>query len=464
MISLKKDIVLFDKKENCCGCWACENICPKNAIKMHEDKEGFLFPSIDRNLCVGCGLCEKVCPVKKQNKLLEEKQKQPHIKIINFSSADNYGAVIAGACLEHAVRTIVDNRHIVETIAYDTSYIQPSFKNKLAEEAEVWMTLLRLFLRKLHIISDNAAEPEPVSHKKAAGFSPLTKHRYNQFRCDYLNMTPTENDDSLAICRDNIKALICGSDIIWHPNLVKKNQANAFYLNFGDKSVKRISFAASLDFADGEELHQCKKEYKKRLKNFDHISVRERCNVDFIQSVAPEKVHCCCDPVFLYNSEFFDSMISSSDESLPEDKYIYVYVLSHNEKIAEYAKKIAAEKGLKILYYSESQYDFGESGVNCSSDGPAEFLHRIKHAEYVITTSFHCVAFSLLFEKKFIAFRRDGMGPKIDNILEIAGLPERLIEDNATFDIDNPIDFENVRRAIQKEREDSLKFLKDSLS
>lgn len=463
MISLKKNIVLFDKKENCCGCWACKNICPKNAIEMTEDREGFLFPVINKTLCVGCSLCEQVCPIKKQKHKFEEKQKQPHIKIINFSVADNYGAVIAGACLEHAVRNLVNEHYIVETIAYDTSFTQPSFKKKITAEKDAWLNLFKIILRKLHIINDTANEPISQNHKSVSDISPLRKHRYNQFRCDFLNMTAYKNDISLAECRDNTYALICGSDIIWHPNLVKRNQASAFYLNFGGEKAKRISYAASLDFNNGEELYKCKNEYRKRLKKFDYISIRERCNVDFIQSVTSKKVHCCCDPVFLFEKEYFDDMLSSSDENISDDKYIYVYVLSHNERIAEYAKNLAKEKNLKIFYYSEAQCDFGEYSVNCTSDGPAEFLQRIRNAEYVVTTSFHCVAFSLLFEKNFIAFRRDGMGPKIDNILEIVDLSERLVEDNSVFDINEPIDFKKVRLALEKERENSLHFLKDSL-
>lgn len=46
----------------CCGCGACANKCPKNAIIMSPNKEGFLHPEIDKNLCVECGACEKVCP------------------------------------------------------------------------------------------------------------------------------------------------------------------------------------------------------------------------------------------------------------------------------------------------------------------------------------------------------------------------------------------------------------------
>lgn len=47
---------------NCCGCGACANKCPKNAISMNPNKEGFMHPEINKNLCVECGACEKVCP------------------------------------------------------------------------------------------------------------------------------------------------------------------------------------------------------------------------------------------------------------------------------------------------------------------------------------------------------------------------------------------------------------------
>lgn len=54
--------------ENCCGCTACKNICPKNAISMEPDALGFLYPRVNENLCINCGLCEKVCSFNDQYK------------------------------------------------------------------------------------------------------------------------------------------------------------------------------------------------------------------------------------------------------------------------------------------------------------------------------------------------------------------------------------------------------------
>lgn len=54
-------ITLFEKKEDCCGCGACVNVCATNAISMVEDECGFRYPQIDAERCVSCGMCVKVC-------------------------------------------------------------------------------------------------------------------------------------------------------------------------------------------------------------------------------------------------------------------------------------------------------------------------------------------------------------------------------------------------------------------
>ena len=56
-------MIKISSNKDCCGCWACENICPKHCISMIEDEEGFLYPHVDVEHCIDCHLCEKVCPV-----------------------------------------------------------------------------------------------------------------------------------------------------------------------------------------------------------------------------------------------------------------------------------------------------------------------------------------------------------------------------------------------------------------
>lgn len=53
---------IIQQKSDCCGCTACASICPRNAIRMVADDEGFLYPIVDEQKCISCDLCEKVCP------------------------------------------------------------------------------------------------------------------------------------------------------------------------------------------------------------------------------------------------------------------------------------------------------------------------------------------------------------------------------------------------------------------
>lgn len=60
--------VLYENKENCCGCTACYAICPVGAIAMKPDDEGFLYPAVDGDKCVRCYRCLSVCDFKKAQK------------------------------------------------------------------------------------------------------------------------------------------------------------------------------------------------------------------------------------------------------------------------------------------------------------------------------------------------------------------------------------------------------------
>ena len=56
-------MINIEKKKDCCGCGACQQVCPKKCIQMVEDKEGIPYPVIDKLECIDCGLCERVCPI-----------------------------------------------------------------------------------------------------------------------------------------------------------------------------------------------------------------------------------------------------------------------------------------------------------------------------------------------------------------------------------------------------------------
>lgn len=56
-------MIRIENKEDCCGCAACVQICPKKCFSLLEDEQGFLYPLGNNNICIECGLCERVCPI-----------------------------------------------------------------------------------------------------------------------------------------------------------------------------------------------------------------------------------------------------------------------------------------------------------------------------------------------------------------------------------------------------------------
>lgn len=67
-------MIKIQNKQDCCGCSACVQRCPKHCISMKEDEEGFLYPVVDETVCIDCGLCEKVCPIINRPKKLSVKE------------------------------------------------------------------------------------------------------------------------------------------------------------------------------------------------------------------------------------------------------------------------------------------------------------------------------------------------------------------------------------------------------
>jgi coenzyme F420-reducing hydrogenase beta subunit len=60
-------LVLLNSKEDCCGCRACANACPKDAIRFKVDEYGYYYPVINEKLCVGCNNCLKTCDFQQKN-------------------------------------------------------------------------------------------------------------------------------------------------------------------------------------------------------------------------------------------------------------------------------------------------------------------------------------------------------------------------------------------------------------
>lgn len=136
-------------KTQCCGCSACYNICPKNAISMKEDEFGFQYPVVLNDICINCGLCERVCCYLNEytDKNILDKSiayggwiNDNHIRSISTSGGIftaisefiiNSKGIVCGAIYDEeleVIHAIVDNMDDLKKIN-GSKYVQSNIKN-----------------------------------------------------------------------------------------------------------------------------------------------------------------------------------------------------------------------------------------------------------------------------------------------------------------------------------------------
>lgn len=107
----------FIKKNQCCGCSACVQKCPKNAISLKEDEEGFFYPIVNKEKCINCGLCKKVCPF--INYEVEQKENYPKAYAVkNKINKDILNSSSGGVFIAIA-KYIIKENGVVFGAAYD---------------------------------------------------------------------------------------------------------------------------------------------------------------------------------------------------------------------------------------------------------------------------------------------------------------------------------------------------------
>lgn len=111
--------IQIEDKRNCCGCTACKNVCPKNAIEMKEDEEGFLYPSVAQDVCVNCGLCEKVCPILNRT---EEKEKSQSAYLIRHNDGTVLKQSTSGGAFTAFAQVVLKQGGVVFGAAFDEHY------------------------------------------------------------------------------------------------------------------------------------------------------------------------------------------------------------------------------------------------------------------------------------------------------------------------------------------------------
>lgn len=106
-------------KQQCCGCTSCYAICPQECISMHEDHEGFLYPSVDESKCVGCHLCEEVCPIMNAKK---EQAFPQRAFVVQHKDETILRESTSGGAFSAIAKWVLDRKGIVYGAGYDETF------------------------------------------------------------------------------------------------------------------------------------------------------------------------------------------------------------------------------------------------------------------------------------------------------------------------------------------------------
>lgn len=247
---------------------------------------------------------------------------------------------------------------------------------------------------------------------------------FNNFQKKYLNLTERMNGCVSAEIDAENKLFIAGSDQIWNP-ILENGKDDNYFLGFVSKGIK-TSYAASLGVAKipDDRLFY----YKKMLKDFRKISVREQSGKDELVRAGIDNVDCVVDPVFLLSKTKWQKL---SDRSIVKEKdYILVYAFRRDGGIYRYAKKLANERKCRVLAISNSLVD-KKNGVDKFywNPNPSVFVSLIMNAKEVVTNSFHGFSFSIIFEKPMHVFQLNSLGnERLVHLANCFGLSDRLLE------------------------------------
>lgn len=243
---------------------------------------------------------------------------------------------------------------------------------------------------------------------------------------------------------------VMGSDQMWNPKCALYTSLGLkVFLNYVKNNKNKIAYSVStggLLFPGTLEGDDKYDEIKRLLSKFDAISCREEEGCNLIKEHCNINVEQTIDPVFLLSIEEYNKLINESKVELPNGEYGCYYATSPNEKELNFFHKLNEKLGIENVVIGCGQPN---SFKNYSAKLPNEnfvnpinaqdWLKYIKNAKYVITSSFHCVCFCIIFNIPFICLRNT-KNIRLKGVLEPTNLKGNCLD---TLDIDKSIEIVN---------------------
>lgn len=363
------------------------------------------------------------------------------IAIITFHRTNNYGAALQSYALQQAL----SSEYRAEILDYRSPYLESLY---LGNNSDI--------KNKVRIIARRIVYPVKTSQLDRR------KIRFAKFYQHFHVLSESVYDKTnIKSANERYDMFISGSDQVWNPHLSRGDWN--YFLEFAS-STKRYSYAASISMNNTDEEND---RIKNDLSQFQSILVREKRSIDFLKSLDINGAVAVCDPVFLMSTDKWEKIFTASEANKPK-KYILLYTVANVEYAESFARKLAKERNLTIISIGSNQSVKTIKGVESILDsGPAEFLDYIKNAECVVTSSFHAMAFSIIFNVPFYyELCKDGSNnnERLENIAKIFRLENREIIDDKPITNKDGIDWESVNASLENYRNESMQVLLNALS
>lgn len=294
---------------------------------------------------------------------------------------------------------------------------------------------------------------------EAKSFKEYVKKYLKIYKIDFENKKELNNTFNI---------FSVGSDQVWRERNLKEKILTYFF-DFVDDNKKKIAYAASfgVDYWEGDE--KLTEEVKPLIKRFDYISVREESGIGICKNTfGVDNVVCVLDPTLMIDREDYQIILDDwQDKSHLKKKYIAYMLLDDTEQLRNGSKKIANYLGAEINYIKGKSFNILGKTITLYNK-VSQWLTYLKDAELVITDSFHCTVFSIIFHKKFVVVANPTRGiARLETLLEKVGLENRFFTniDNVLESeiLDKDIDYREVDKKLEVHRKYSMNFLKRAL-
>lgn len=352
------------------------------------------------------------------------------ISLVTYHCSPNHGAVMQTYAL---CRFLKEHGHEVEIV--DIRQFEPNLKT-ISEGSNIIVRLIK-----------SVIYPMRMKHIFKRFYPKMTKHFHS---VEELQQNPPQSD-----------ILIVGSDQVWN-HKIERNKALAYYLDFGTKDAKRISYASSFGLSEWEAGEYASTEQvQKCFDRFNAISVRELEGQEILKKTFGKESTLVLDPTLLNDS------YPEISGKIVQRKEIVCYKLNKTADYWENMPKVKEKLGLPALLLN---HNYPKPGYKYHMPPSVnQWVRRIGGASFVVTDSFHGVAFSIIYRRQFAAIlNHNGKDSRLITLLKILHLEDRMFDSMSALveseSLLKPIDYSKVEPYLNELKQQSFDFLLKSIN